>query len=118
MSWRPKKLEVVETATQYHYTIYANLSTIQQVLTITVTDTITQNQWRQQFVQMNFENINLYKVTKILIDAIKPLNITNRCKIIIYSNYCYLTIDNGKVLPSFALPLTTLDYSNNYSNNY
>eukprot|EP01084_Bolivina_argentea_P040286 74461_1 len=110
---------VLHTFQIYNYMIHVRLDTLSQVLSITINCTATKHQWKQQFVQMNFDNINLYKVTKILVEALQPQNIITQCKIIIYSNYCYLTIDNCRVLPSFPLPLFTFNYNDsNYTINY
>eukprot|EP00484_Ammonia_sp_Unknown_P010338 CAMPEP_0197073540 /NCGR_PEP_ID=MMETSP1384-20130603/210656_1 /TAXON_ID=29189 /ORGANISM="Ammonia sp." /LENGTH=574 /DNA_ID=CAMNT_0042512377 /DNA_START=27 /DNA_END=1752 /DNA_ORIENTATION=- len=104
MSWRPKRWEeYVYTTQTTQYDIRATLDH-RQVLTITVTESPSQTEYQQEFCQMHFNQRKIEHIAETLLEAIKPLNIRQRCKIFTHADWCYLTVDNGSDFPSFALP--------------
>eukprot|EP01084_Bolivina_argentea_P303944 524855_1 len=96
----------------HSYNIQAKLQN--GILSIFVHDTMSNDQWRQEFTQISFPGHRLYDVAKSLIMAIQEMlnnannntNIANPLNrpigILVYNQWCYLTIHNSK-LPSFAL---------------
>ena len=86
------------------------------ILAITVYDSSSSNEWRQEFTQNAFKHVQIYKVAKVLIHSIQQTANNNngnddekkhdemrkQIKIFEYNNFCYVTLLNSN-LPSFAL---------------
>eukprot|EP01084_Bolivina_argentea_P065263 118963_1 len=102
MKWKANSYQPIGTQ-KNKYTIDVNLNEW-KILTICVTDNVSDSEWKQEFTQKHFATNNINTVAKTLLDAIKPSNIENRCKIIADTNWLYLTIDSGGLLPSIRLP--------------
>ena len=89
MSWRPKALEELQySARQRNYSIHASLNE-SKILWLTVTDTISQISYKQQFAAVHFKHmhqckkLSMHDIAKLVIGAISDPNLAQvRCKII------------------------------------